>query len=165
MFNSKAFTLIEAVVAILIGAFVVIAVGGLSERLIHHRTTTDSNSAAMSLAERQMETLLADPISTPSVFGCTGTCPNQCPDPATVPLSSSAPALCAGTHRTTSGLYLVQWTVVNASNAASSPLVIPTPDPTGALQDPVKQITVTVTMANNALVNAKIVRFKYNLGV
>ncbi len=63
MFSSKGFTLIEAVVAMLIGAFVVIAVGGLTERLIHHRITTDSNSAAMSLAEHRMETLLR-PIRT-----------------------------------------------------------------------------------------------------
>jgi type II secretory pathway pseudopilin PulG len=159
MFSSKGFTLIEAVVAMLIGAFVVIAVGGLTERLIHHRITTDSNSAAMSLAERQMETLLADPNATPT----------GCPAPAS--LTTSSPALCAGAHPaitvsaggTGSGPYQVQWTVVNAG--AASPIVIPTPDPTGALQDPMKQITVTVTMPNNRLVNATIVRFKYNLGV
>jgi type II secretory pathway pseudopilin PulG len=161
MFSRKGFTLIEAVVAMLIGAFVVIAVGGLSERLIHHRATTDSNSAAMSLAVRQMEKLLADSNKTPT--GC----------PAPGSLTTSSPALCAGTHPavtanadgTGSGPYQVQWTVVNADASATSPLVIPTPDPSGALQDPVKQITVTVTMPHNPLVNAQIVRFKYNLGV
>ena len=61
MSSNRGFSLIEAVVAILIGAIVILGLGGLSERLIHHRTTTDSNSAAMSLAERQMEKLLARP--------------------------------------------------------------------------------------------------------
>ena len=50
----------KRLVAILIGVIVVLGLGGLSERLIHHRTTTDSNSAAMSLAERQLEKLFAD---------------------------------------------------------------------------------------------------------
>jgi len=159
MFSNRGFTLVEAVVAIVVGALVVIGVGGLSERLIHHRATTDSNSAAMSLAEKQMETILADPTETPS--GCPGI------------LTSSSPALCAGTHPvqtvdatgTTSvaGPYRVQWTVVDASAAAASPLVPPTV--VGGVTGPMKQITVTVTLPNNPLVNATIVRFKYNLGV
>src|SRR3989442_2896395 len=48
-------TLIESVVAVLIAAIVVIAIGGLGERLFHHRATTDSNSAALNIAELQME--------------------------------------------------------------------------------------------------------------
>src|SRR5437016_2749068 len=84
MSNKLGFSLIEAVVAILIGAVVVVAVGGLSERLIHHRTTTDSNSAAMSLAEARMEALLTDPNLSP-------TCPNN-------PPLAADPALCAGAH-------------------------------------------------------------------
>src|SRR5207237_5086948 len=65
MFSSKGVSLIEAVVAVLIGAVVVLAVGGLSERLVHHRATTDSNSAAMSLAEWQIEQLVANPKQNP----------------------------------------------------------------------------------------------------
>ena len=168
MSNKLGFSLIEAVVAILIGAAVVVAVGGLSERLLHHRATADSNSASMSLAELQMETLLADPISDPSPVGCIGTCPDQCPST----LTTSSPALCAGTHPaitmqangTATGPYRVQWTVVDADGTGGSPLVIPTPT-APAQQAPMKRITVVVTLPNNPFVNATIVRFKYNHGV
>jgi prepilin-type N-terminal cleavage/methylation domain-containing protein len=145
MFNRRGFSLIEAVVAILIGAVVVVAVGGLSERLVHHRTTTDSNSAAMTLAEKQMEKLLADPVSDPT----------SCPTP---PLITS-PALCAGTHpaitlnanATASGPYRLQWVVADSGPTASffKTLTVRA----------VKQLTVTVTLPNNPYVNASIVTF------
>src|SRR5690242_9001547 len=105
MCNDGGFTLIEAVVAIVVGVAVVVGVGALSERLVHHRVTTDSNSAAMSLAERQIEKLLADP--TPRPTNCT-------------PFTNSD--LCAGgTHTTslnadgttTNPQYAVSWIVVD----------------------------------------------------
>ena len=172
MSNKLGFSLIEAVVAIVIGALVVVAVGGLSERLIHHRATADSNSASMSLAEWQMERLLADPISTPSPSGCTplAGCPNLCPAPAS--LTTTSPALCAGTHPaitmqangTATGPFRVQWTVVDADGSGISPLVIPTPAP-AAQQTPMKHITVVVTLPNNPLVNATVARVKCSDGV
>jgi prepilin-type N-terminal cleavage/methylation domain-containing protein len=149
MSSRNGFTLIEVVVAALIGAFLVIAIGGLSERLIHHRATADSNSAAMSLAERQMETLLGNPI----------------PNPTSCPTVDSF-ALCAGTHTavtvdaqgaaSASGPYRVQWVVTDATNAQTSPLV--TPDPT-LVTVKVKRITVTVTHLKNGMVNASLVRY------
>ena len=176
MSNNRAFTLIEAVVAVLIGAIVVIAVGGLSERIFHHRTTTDSNSAAMSLAVWEMEKLLSDAVQQPSPFGCTpvASCPNLCPDPSTT-VPSSSPALCAGTHQailvnangssSVTGPYQLQWVVTDASsNATSSPLVVPTPAP-GTFQVGAKRITVTATLPRNPFVSAGVVRFKAIDGV
>jgi Tfp pilus assembly protein PilV len=149
MSSRGGFTLIEAVVAVLIGALLVVAMGGLSERLIHHRTTADSNSAAMSLAERQMETLLGNPTANPT----------SCP-------TVDSFALCAGTHTavtvnaqgatSASGPYRVQWVVTDATNAQTSPLV--TPDPS-LVTIKVKRITVTVTHLSNGLVNATLVRY------
>lgn len=150
MSSRAGFTLIESVVSTLVGAVVVITVGGLGERLIHHRVTTDSNSAAMSLAERQMETLLADPVLNP-----TG---GQCP----------SAKLCSGAHGPTSvdinlspsssGLYRVRWTVVDASTAQNSPLITSSSASPSVGVD-VKSITVTVTHLRNPQVNATIVRF------
>jgi len=65
MSSSRGFTLIEALVAIVVGLAFVVGLGGLAERASHHHTTTNSNSAAMALAERQMEVLLADPLQNP----------------------------------------------------------------------------------------------------
>ena len=153
MFSNRGFSLIEAVVAIVITALTIVAVGGLGERLLHHRVTADSNSAAMSLAERQLETLLGNPIPNPS----------PCPTADTSPL-------CAGAHTAinlnasggASGpTYRVQWTVVDSSTSQTSPLVLPVLPPP-AVTAKTKKITVTVTHLNNPLVNATLVRF-YNV--
>jgi prepilin-type N-terminal cleavage/methylation domain-containing protein len=134
--SNRGFSLIEILVAMAIGVAVVLGVGALGERLVHHRVTTDSNSAAMSLAERQMEVLLADTNPNPTTA--------QCP----------AANLCSGAHTSPSGLYTVQWTIVDGSTASTSPLVLAT----GATAL-VKKITVTVTHLRNPQVNATLVRY------
>lgn len=132
--SNEGFTLIEALAAIVIAAAIVAGLGALSERLIHHRVTTDGNSAAMSLAEAQMESLLAD----------------LTPNPSSCPGSN----LCSGTHTATSGDYNIQWVVVDATTATSSPFVR-----AKGSTAPVKKITVTVTHARNPMVNAALTRF------
>jgi hypothetical protein len=136
-------------VALVIGVAVVLGIGILGERLMHHRATTDANSAAMTLAERQMEVLLADPVPSPTTA--------QCP----------AAKLCSGTHGPTSvdvdlapsasGPYSVRWTVVDATTTATSPFVLATTG--GAAQKAVKKITVIVSHLKNPNVNASLVRY------
>jgi len=155
MSSSRGFSLIEALVAIVIGVAVVVGLGGLGERLIHHHSSTNSNSAAMTLAERQMEVLLADPLQNPSG----GT---QC---ATVNTNT----LCNGSHTAlnlaadgtaTNPQYSVQWTVENivGTGLQNEALVIPTP-PTGTVQLEAKKVTITVTHIRNPAVYAQVVRY------
>ena len=143
-FNESGFTMIEAVVAILMSAAVVIGIGSLTERLVHHRTTTSSNSAATSLAERTMEALLAlpDPATDASLTsGTHGPC-------GTPPC-----AVDFGGTPTINGPYALQWSVSD-SGSASTFFVTPTAE--------VKRITVTVAHANNPMVTSSVVAF-YNV--
>ena len=166
MSSKRGFTLIEAIVAVLIAAIVVVAVGGLSERILHHRTTTDSNSAAQSLALWQMEKLIADPNPNPPASP-------DCPNPTTASnicgtATTNGAKLCGnttsgrqhgpfpvdvlGNASTSSGPYCIQWNVVDTSSTSPpSPLVIPS----GATAT--KRITVTVSHVKNPLVNARVV--------
>jgi len=132
MSNERGFTLIEALVAIVIGSFVVIGIGILAERLIHHRTTTDSNSAAIAFAEQQMEQLLA--VQSP------GTDAN----------------LTNGSHTATSGQYNIQWTVTDALSNGTTPFVLSTGSNPAVPN--VKTIVMTVTHSRNAFVRASITR-------
>lgn len=137
--SDSGFTLVEALAAIVIAGAIVVGLGALSERLIHHRVTTDGNSAAMSLAEAQMESLLASLL----------------PNPTSCPGSD----LCSGTHTATSGDYNIQWVVVDATtNSATSPFVLAT-----GSNAPVKKITVTVTHSRNPMIAASLSRF-YDVG-
>ena len=153
MCNSRGFSLLEVLVAIVVGALVVIGVGLLGERLVHHRATSDSNSAAMSLAERQMEQLLADP--TPNPTG--GACPaaNLCG--AAPPAGQTHTLTNRNVDLTSGGPYTVRWIVVNNDNSTqTSPLKLSSG--TNPTQTIVKTITVTVTLPNNPLVSASIKR-------
>ena len=144
MFNKAGFTLIEAVVAMLMSVAVIVSIGTLSERLVHHRTTTGSNSAATTLAERTMEALLAlpnpatDASLTSGVHGPCGTPP--C-------------AVDFGGAPTLNGPYTLQWAVAD-SGSASTFFLTPTAE--------VKRITVTVAHANDPMVASSIVAF-YNV--
>ena len=165
MSSKRGFTLIEAVAAVLIAAFVVIAVGGLSERLIHHRTTTDSNSAAQSLAQWKMEKLIADTNPNPPATDCPSatTASNICGTATTNGVNLCGditasgrqhgpfPVDVLGNASTSTGPYCIQWNVIDTSSSASSPLVIP------SAATATKRITVTVSHLRNPLVNAKVV--------
>ena len=152
MSNNKGLSIIEAIVAILVGAIVVLAIGGLGGRLFHYRTTTSSNSAAMNIAERQMETLLGDPLQKPPA-GCT-----------------VAQALCGDTSSTgrlhgptrvdvtgapaAGGEFTVSYWVKDNSGSNDSPLLQP-PDVSWT----VKQLRVRVTHVTNREAAAELVRY------
>jgi prepilin-type N-terminal cleavage/methylation domain-containing protein len=147
--NSRGFSLIEVLVAIVVGAIVVIGVGLLGERLVHHRATSDSNSAAMSLAERKMEQLLA--ASTPPTCPGDDLCGGAPPGGLNHTLSNQNVDLTSG------GPYTVLWNVVDNDNSTqTTPLKLSSG--TNPTQTIVKTITVTVTLPKNPLVNASIKR-------
>lgn len=136
--NNGGFSLIEALAAMLVGLGLVLGLGNLGQRLVHHRTTTNSNSAAMAYAEQQMEKILADQNPRPSG----GACP--------------AANLCAGFHSVTVGQFNVQWTVTDSSTATNSPLILSSATNTALFT--VKKITVTVAHAKNPMASASITR-------
>ncbi len=59
MCNKTGFTLIEVLVAMVVGLLLVLPIGLLSESLTRQRINSDETSAVTSLAEQQMERLLA----------------------------------------------------------------------------------------------------------
>jgi type II secretory pathway pseudopilin PulG len=155
MSSKGGFTLIEAVVAALVGLIGTLAIGGLGERIIHHRVTADSNSAVLSLAERQLETLLADANPNPTSTQCSATPPpDLCGAAPPSGLAHGPNSVDGNGNAAGSGLYQVQWTVVDGSSASTSPLVLP-----ASASFKVKKITVTVTHLNNPLVNATLSTF------
>jgi hypothetical protein len=106
----------------------------------------------MSLAERQMETLLADPVKSP---------PNTC--------TAASADLCGGappnglTHGPTninesgvtsaSGPFRIQWVVIDANTTSQSFLVRPSSN------IELKKITVTVTHLRNPNVRASVTSY------
>ena len=146
-FDQSGFTMIEAVVAIVMSVALVVGIGSLTGRLVHHRTTTSSNSAATSLAERTMEALLAlpDPANDASL--------STTPSPTHGPCGTPPCRVDSGGTPTTDGPYTLQWSVSD-SGLASTFFVTPTAE--------VKRITVTVAHANNPLVTSSVVAF-YNV--
>jgi type II secretory pathway pseudopilin PulG len=132
------FSLIEVVVALLIAVVVVIAVGLLSENLARRRASADSLSAAVSLAEGQMEQLFAlpNPATHASLTaGAHGPCGTP-PCPVGVNGVSNA-----------SGPYLLQWTVIDNSSSGT-PLV----DSTASS----KKLTVTVSHQSDPYANVNL---------
>jgi Tfp pilus assembly protein PilV len=146
--------LIEILVASVVGAIVVIAMGLLGERLIHHRTTTDSNSAAMALAERQMEALLADGNPNPSAAQCPAA--NLCGAAPPSGLQHGPTSVDESLVAFASGPYRVGWVVVDANSTSptSSPLAL-----AAGSTSLVKKITVTVSHLRNPQVGATLVRY------
>jgi hypothetical protein len=156
MSSNRGLSLVEAVVAVLIGALLVVAIGGLTERLIHHRVTADSNSAAMSLAERQMETLLAiPPLSANPPPGCT-TAQDLCGGPPPNGLTHGPTSVNENLVASGSGPYSVQWVVIDANNTSptTSPLAL-----AASATSLVKKITVSVSHLRNPQVSATVVRY------
>lgn len=155
MFNRNGFTLVEVLVAIVIGGAVVVGIGALSERLIHHRTTTDSNSAAMALAERKLEALLADPNPNPTG----GACPvaDLCGAAPPAGLTHGPTSVDVNLAASGSGPYRVQWNVIDATTTSTSPFVVANTG--GTPPTVVKKITVTVSHLRNPNVGASVVRY------
>jgi prepilin-type N-terminal cleavage/methylation domain-containing protein len=153
MSGKQGFTLIEVVVAALIGVTVVLFAGLLGSNLVHQRTSSDSSSAAMAIAERTMEKLQGIPFSevagslyvTRMSAGLHG--PPVGPGTSCV----SPPCPVDGTGEPSVGPYLLRWNVTNNGLTGSRPLVTPLNDS--------KQITVTVTHATNPNVRANLVSY------
>lgn len=152
MSSNRGFTLVETLVALVIGVAMVIGLGGLFERLVHHRATTDSNSASMSLAERQMEALLADPIANPTAAQCPSA--NLCGGAPSTGLTHGPTSVNENLVASGSGPYRVQWIVIDGSTGSTSPLVLAT-----GSTSLVKKITVTVSHLRNPQVSATLVRY------
>ena len=130
------FLLIEVVVATLIAVVVVIAIGLLSENLARRRASADSLSAAVSLAEGQMEQLLALPNPAINLLaGAHGPCGTP-PCPVDVSGVSNP-----------SGPYLLQWIVIDNSSSGT-PLV----DSTASS----KKLTVTVSHQSDPYANVNL---------
>jgi Tfp pilus assembly protein PilV len=127
MWNDRGFTLVEVVVGGLVGAVLVVAIGLLGQNLVHQRTSADSESAAISLAERALERL-----KSPG---------------ANLTAGSYGPYLSNGGGATTlNGPFSMQWSIIDNTSSSTSPLVSPTLDS--------KRLTVTVTHVSNPHVRA-----------
>ncbi|MGH7822141.1 MAG: type IV pilus modification PilV family protein [Candidatus Binatia bacterium] len=61
--SERGFTLIETLVAMLVGVTLVVAVGVLGQSLVRHRVNADSNSAATNLAQMKLENLRSLPAA------------------------------------------------------------------------------------------------------
>ena len=132
------FLLIEVVVATLIAVVVVIAIGLLSENLARRRASADSLSAAVSLAEGQMEQLFALP-SPATNFSLTAGNHGPCGTPP-------CPVDVSGVSNS-SGPYLLQWSVIDNSSSGT-PLV----DSTASS----KKLTVTVSHQSDPYANVNL---------
>lgn len=153
--RESGFTLIEAIVAMLVGIIMVVAMGPLTQGLMAHRISSDFDSAAMSLAERQLEQILADANRNPTAVACA---------------STPAPALCGGAApdgrahgpvdvnvsggQTGARPYKVRWSVVDLDDSAVSPFATPV-----GVDLRVKKVTVTVSKRESATPNATLVRY------
>lgn len=103
MFSKAGFSLIEVLVAMVIGLLLVLPIGVLTQNLSHQQATSDELSSVTSLAEQQIERLLA------------------------LPSPSTDPLLASGTHGPLSvdttgnpsvgGPYQRQWVVVDDAPA------------------------------------------------
>lgn len=142
MSSERGFTLVEVGVGALLGVILVLSVGTLTQNLVHQRSSADSNSAAMSIAEQTLEQLraLANPATDANLTaGAHGPCVTP---PCLVDVTGTS---------SLSGPYRLQWVVVDNTSASTSPLVSPSNNS--------KQITVTVTHASNPYVRASLVTY------
>ena len=152
MFNSRGLSLVETIVALVVGSIIVLAIGGLSGTLMRQRTTTSSSSAAMNLAERQMETLLADPNPNPPA-GCTVS-QALCGNTTSSGLLHGPTVVNVTATPTAGGEYSISYWVKDNSANSDSPLLRPT-----AIPAKVKRLTVKVTHTKNAKAGATLVRY------
>lgn len=139
MFSERGFTLIEVAAAALIGVVLVLGVGLLSENLVRRRASSDSISAAVALAERQMEQLLAKQspgTSADLTAGSHGPGASCVSPPCKLDETGTA---------TLNGPYLMQWDVIDSSSSGT-PLV----DPDAST----KKITITVSHVTNPFTRA-----------
>jgi type II secretory pathway pseudopilin PulG len=158
MYRDGGFTLIEVAVAAVVGILLVLGIGLLGGNVFHQRISADSNSAAMSLAERHLERLLANSVANPTSTQC-ATVPANCqPHSCTQALcgstsfSSGTPGLLHGPTNTSADgstpvgapFEIRYW--VHDCGSASSICKVPS----------LKRITVEVDHTNNPQINARL---------
>jgi len=147
MCNERGFTLVEVLVAASIGLVMVLGLGMLQESLVRRRAATSAINGATSLAEQQLEQLLADPnpeTSASLTAGLHG--PNGCASPPCKVDETGA--------STINGPFRMQWTVIDDDNSGTKPLY----DPSSSS----KQITVNVTHVSDPYARATLVtRIKF----
>jgi hypothetical protein len=155
MFNERGLSLIETLVAVVIGAAIVLGIGGLGERMFHHGSTNRSNSGAIDIAERTMESLLADSVDDPTSTQCAASPkPALCGDTTSTGLLHGPTPVNGSATPAAGGEYSVRWWVKDNSANTDSPLLKPT-----AVSGTVKQLKVQVTHSNNPAVNANLTRY------
>jgi Tfp pilus assembly protein PilV len=130
--SQHGFSLVEAATATLVGLQLVLGIGLLSQSLTHKRVSADARSAAVSLAERKMEQILALPNPSTNASLSAGTQGPCASPPCLVGVDGSS---------TLNGPYLLQWTVVD-NGVTGTPLV----DSTASS----KKITVSLTHVTDA---------------
>jgi Tfp pilus assembly protein PilV len=133
--HHSGFTLIEVAVAGVIGVILVLAVGKLGLNATHQRVSSDSISAAVSLAEQRLEKLKALP--SPATASDLTVAGNTHADPSN-PIKEDG---------TAGGKYNVTWTVTDSGAGA----FYPAPG--------VKKIVINVQHANNPMVNVTLATY------
>ena len=131
------FTLIEVLVALVIGAFLIAGAGQLGVNMFHQRASYDSISAATSLAEKRFEILrdLQNPITT----------------------LASGSASNVKEDGTSGGPFNVVWTVTDVLPSAVAG-ICPTPV-SGPVISGTKKVSIRVTHNNNPAVDVNLVTY------
>jgi prepilin-type N-terminal cleavage/methylation domain-containing protein len=149
MSTDRGFTLIETLVAVLIGTLLVIFAGILGGNLIRHRANADSSSAATSIAQQALELIRAEPVLDPDATACSvPVCASAWPDEI-----NRCPRLCArvygpfpvNEHGTPAigGPYQLSWVVTDGQPVALSDVDS-------------KRVVVEVSHENNPLVRSRL---------
>jgi Tfp pilus assembly protein PilV len=147
MSSERGFTLVEVLVAGAIGVVAVLGFGLLQETCLRRRASTNATATATSLAEQELEQLLAElqpETAADLTAGLHG--PNGCAAPPCKIDETGA--------ATVNGPFRMQWAVVDGDGSGTAPLF----DPSHST----KEITMTVTHVSDAYARATLVtRYKY----
>jgi prepilin-type N-terminal cleavage/methylation domain-containing protein len=146
--SQRGFSLIEVVVALLIGVFMVLSAGNLGAVFFHQRASYDSISAATSLAERVWEQLrdIQNPVG--------GSPPGTTTNSNFTNGSHTATNSPMKEDGTAGGPYVVSWTV---SDPFPTGLVVNSQCASG--MSGMKKVVINVTHQNNSAVNVQFVTY------
>ena len=131
------FTLLEVLIALILGTFLIAGAGQLGLNIFHQRASYDSISAATSLAEKRFEIL------------------RDLQNPITTLVSGSATNL--KEDGTSGGPFNVVWTVTNVLPSAVAG-ICPTPV-SGPTVSGTKKVSIRVTHNNNPAIDVNLVTY------